>query len=416
MLEGYAEDRSAELSQQTTRRPLVKSYLLETVPPNLEEPHLEEVFHRAGQALIHLDETLFKIHDEVHGKTMGLLEKLVPRHPVIYSTEKAEDIDPWVKRLVLSSPSLDHVWLSGRAFKELLDVIIRLTPGHRFGRVVFQHVNLFEGEERPQPDEEDSDTNVKGRACEELPETEEEAKAMEDDDQSEVVERRDTRFMVVDRLHVLAEKLPKMRGDYSPLHAISQLRFPAPRRGGHDFYYDGKVTNRSDSFTDHRLHLQFVLKLYRKATETTENTAWQSLEQSRVTTAGQQKVLVGAPVRLEFSEPLTQEVFDRFINATFRRKSNKFRLWGNPIKLGPRKVHVYGLDRHLWQPLFLEITDEHIVVIVPYGTCGNSIHRLVTNVQRYLDPGVKVWVGNREYAELLRHDPLIEGIYESRAP
>jgi hypothetical protein len=42
-----------------------------------------------------------------------------------------------------------------------------------------------------------------------------------------------------------------------------------------------------------------------------------------------------------------------------------------------------------------------MVVIVPKGTCGNTIHRLVTNVQQYLDPRVTVYVGDRNYTELI---------------
>jgi hypothetical protein len=70
------------------------------------------------------------------------------------------------------------------------------------------------------------------------------------------------------------------------------------------------------------------------------------------------------------------------------------------------------LDRHLWQPLFLEITDRQIVVIVPQGTCGNTIHRLVTNVQQFLDPGVEVWVGNQPYSDLIQVGPDVGSIYE----
>jgi hypothetical protein len=69
--------------------------------------------------------------------------------------------------------------------------------------------------------------------------------------------------------------------------------------------------------------------------------------------------------------------------------------------LSSTKVHVYGVDQHLWQPVMLELTDRHLYAILPRGTCGNTVHRLVTNVQRFLDPGVSAWIGDRRFEQLI---------------
>jgi hypothetical protein len=417
VLEGYAEERKKDLDQRRTRRPLVKSYLLETGPHNQAEASLDVIFARAGHELKRIDETLYRIFDHNKGKTVGLLEELIQRHPAIYTVEDTKEMDPWVKRLVNFTPALDHLWLSGRAFEELLQTVIRITPGHRFGRLVFQYQGFFEPEET-HPSASYSPTTENGFEAEDDEAEDEDEIAFTDQnfddkwDDDYVPERRSTKFSLIDRLNVIKQKLPEMRALYNPLHSISMLRFPARGRGGHDFYYNGKVTNRSDSFSDHRQHLQFVLKIYKHATEVMEQVAWQGIERTDMTTQGEINTLIGAPVRLEFSEPLSESVFNTFIESTFRRKHSKFRLWGNPIILGPRKVHVYGIDRHLWQQIFLEITDRHIVAIIPQGTCGNSVHRLVTNVQRYLDPGVKVWVGDTKYSELIKVRPDIRSVYD----
>ncbi|WP_157040920.1 hypothetical protein [Roseiflexus sp. RS-1] len=185
------------------------------------------------------------------------------------------------------------------------------------------------------------------------------------------------------------------------MYAISQLRFPSPvGKGGHDFYDNGRVTNRSESFRDHRSHLLFVVRIYEKLLKLTEQHAWYGIQES-VDVPGGFRRLVGAPVTIHFQEPLTQEVFDHWIKATFERRRNKFRLWGHPIRLGPTKVHVYGVDRHLWQPLFLELTTQGLVAILPRGTCGNTVHRLVTNVQRYLDPGATAFIGDIHYTSMV---------------
>ncbi|MDI6735811.1 MAG: hypothetical protein QME42_06415, partial [bacterium] len=69
--------------------------------------------------------------------------------------------------------------------------------------------------------------------------------------------------------------------------------------------------------------------------------------------------------------------------------------------LSSEKVHIYGADRHLWQPIFLELTTRHAIAILPKGTCGNTIHRLVTNIQRYIDSAVEVWIGDWKYNDVI---------------
>ena len=197
------------------------------------------------------------------------------------------------------------------------------------------------------------------------------------------------------------DKLRKLQDIYAPLHAISQLRFPSPAgRGGHDFYDNGKVTNRSDSFRDHRSHLLFVVRIYERLLGMTEEQAWYSVKTS-ASLPGAFRKIVGAPVVIRFQEPLRPQVFDFWVQSTFSRPRNRFRLWGHPIRLGPTKVHVYGLDCHLWHPLFLELTATGCMAIIPSGTCGNTVHRLVTNVQRYLDPGADVYIGNTPYKKMV---------------
>ena len=55
------------------------------------------------------------------------------------------------------------------------------------------------------------------------------------------------------------------------------------------------------------------------------------------------------------------------------------------------------MDRHLWQPFLLEATSRHLLAVLPHGTCGNTVHRLVTNVQRELAPTAKAWLGSEPY-------------------
>lgn len=399
-LEGYALERKEELDFKHITKGLVKSYLLETVPSPSKEPDVESIFQNVGARLDRIDETLYKVWDTKQSRPFGFLEKLIPRHPVLYTTEDVTVSDPWVRRLVNSTHELDRLWISGWTFERLWQKVLEINPRRRYGRLAFEYQSIFEVDSEEVEEDED---------IEELEKEEEPEEKIE-----LYKERRASRFTMVDRLETIQNRLPKLQEIYYPLYSISQLRFPAAGRGGHDFYHNGKVTNRSDSFADHRAHLLYVLKIYKGATEDTEQKAWYSIEKTTLQVQGQFITLHGAPVVMKFKEPLSTETFEKWITSTFQRKRNTFRLWGNPIYIGSKKVHVYGADRHLWQSIFLEITDKHVIAILPKGTCGNTIHRLVTNIQRYVDAGVDVWIGEQNYKDLIAKAVDKRGIkYES---
>lgn len=383
-LDGYSLERKEELDERKTKRPLVKTYLIEVLDgrPSRSEDQTVDLFSRRGLHLTRIEDGLFAVRSEAEGP-IGFLESLRPRIVALYSTLDSKVLDPLVRRLILRSPELDHVWLSGVTFNVLWQMVIRLSAPNRFARIVFTHDSVYEVDSEP-----------------ELSETEEESlePQEETEDSTSVIERRAASFRLVDRVGVVSSKLAEFQRLYAPLYAISQLRFPSPAgRGGHDFYDNGKVTNRSDSFRDHRSHVLFVTRIYEQMLGRMEQQAWYGVTTS-VKQHGEFRKIVGAPVVVRFAEPLSEATFDYWIKSTFERPRNRLRLWGHPIRLGPTKVHVYGLDRHLWRPLFLELTAHGCTAIIPNGTCGNTVHRLVTNIQRYLDPGAKVYLGDQPYA------------------
>jgi len=398
ILDGHSYEGREGLERQRTKKPLVKSYILETVPSDQKQPDLGTLLGAQHATLHQIDETLYRIDQpgfaEVEGSP-GFLE-VFERHPVIYTCHQSKDMDRWVQKFTASHKELDNLWISGRAFQELQGYVFRNRPEHRFGRLVFEHHAIYENRLSSLSSMAETDDEISDET------SAEDVSGDNDKEDDEVFpERRSTKFSVMDRLGKLQEKLPRLQSLYEPFFSISQIRFPARERGGHDLFHWGKATNRSDSFQDHRQHVEHVLQVYRKSTEAAERAIWTRVEKNSVHAEGGSRVILGAPVFFRFSERLSQEVFDAFIVHTFGRAANKFRLWGNPIRMGPCKVHVYGLDRHLWQPIHLEITDAQIIAIVPEGSCGNSIHRLVTNIQHYLDPNVEVKIGDTPYEEFL---------------
>ncbi|OGH06236.1 MAG: hypothetical protein A2W22_05540 [Candidatus Levybacteria bacterium RBG_16_35_11] len=383
LFDGYSIERKEELDQKKTKKGLVKSYLLETVDGFQDTVKtFSDILIPYSSEFSQIDEGLYKVSDKISGKYMGFLESFWDgRYIVFYSLEHSEIIDKWIKNLVLSSPLLDHVWLSGWTFEMLWEKVKELSNPNRFTRIVFEHESIFEI---------DSD----------IDEINNEEEIVDEEDQP-IFERRSSKIALVDRIRLLKDKLSHFQKLYSPMYSITQLRFPSPiAKGGHDFFHFGKATNRSESFRDHRSHVLYILKIYRELIKRTQDIAWYSIEKVSVQKGGEFQKLIGAPLIVEFKDPLNEETFNHFIDSTFRRVKNRFRFWGNPIKLGPKKVHVYGVDKHLWQPIFLEITDKHIIAIIPKGTCGNTVHRLVSNIQIYLDPAAKITLGNKPYREI----------------
>lgn len=220
-----------------------------------------------------------------------------------------------------------------------------------------------------------------------------------------MLERRVARLEIRQRLSWLRQYLANSTifGDLTG--NLVRIRIPALNdRGRYEYYQFGKATNRGSEFIGFRAQLSFLVEtVYSRLIELIEETCTFYVERQPIHHEGSRYVIRGAPVTFKFKKELTEPIFNRFIELTFERGAGKFRLWGNPIRFpGPPKVHVYGLDLHLWQQIYLDMTQSRFVVILPQGTCGNTVNRLATNIQRYLDPEVEIFIGDTPYVDLLR--------------
>ncbi len=386
-LEGYTEPTVAELRDGKLTRKLLKTYMLETARHDHATPELAALFPPHIQ-MHRLDDTLYRVEDATHeGRVVGLLEALEERHPVFYTTLAADDSHKWVRQVVDRNPWLDRLWLSSPILFELWKYVQRTTPAHRYVRLGFEHEAWYE----TASDLGDTDA---AEVDDEEPADDEAAQGF--------VERRRSKVALTERLGVLQEKLPQFRDLYDPMHSLVQLQIPSGSRGGHLLYHDGHATNRSDSFVEHRAAVAQVLGLYRRITEHSEDQLWVD-----TTEVGEDGFTVkGAPVTIQFRQPLSEATFNRFVDLGLKRRTSRFRIGGYVTRRGPTKVHVAAIDRHLWQPFLLEVTSKQLVAVLPRGTCGNTIHRLVTNVQRLLDPSVDVWLGNERYETAVENSML----------
>ena len=376
-LEGLVPRDGEYLESVKPTRQLVQTYMLETARDNHNTPELTDLFPE--RIRIHrLDDTLYRVEDEEHeSRIVGLLEAFNSRHPVFFTTLRAEESSKWVREIVDSNPWLDRLWLSSPILFQLWNHVQSTTSPERYIRLGFNHETRYE-----MPSDLDR-----------FEEYESESVSDHEDSGQSLIERRPSIVTITERLSFLSKRLDSLTENYDPLHSLVQLQIPDADRGGHLLYHNGQITNRSESFIGHRAIAKRIIRFYRHLTEYAENLLWMNAAEQDTGSY----TFCGAPLTIKFSKPLSPTTFERFIDLGFRRKSSRLRIGGFISKHGPTKVHITAIDRHLWQPLLLEVTSKQILGLLPRGTCGNTVHRLVTNVQQDLDPNVEVWLGSETY-------------------
>jgi hypothetical protein len=356
-----------------------------------------DIFTGLGADIRPIDEAFYEISDwEEQTENSrpklfrkGYVEPYDERFFAYYTAEKADKAIPRVNRWITRSPELDSTWFSAHLLHSLWHRDVSQRGDDRFGKLVFKHESIFDMPSDASDQIVDEDDS---------PDFEEDMK-VDNDDRPEQ-ERRKVRSEMRDRIGPIRDVLARLQSTYTPLNALYALRIPSSAtRGSHDLYQEGRITNRSDSFEDHRNTVRYLYRLYSSVLRLTEESAWFAFEE-QMPAANMRASFKGVPLIIQFSETLSGSTFDRWVRLAFRKR-NAFRLWGDPVRFGPTKVHVYGADRHLWQPINLEMTADRLVAILPKGTCGNTFHRLVTNVQRYVCPKIDVWLGAKRFEELM---------------
>ena len=327
------------------------------VSPNSPSTHFD---------IARIDDDLLTVRSAQEELPWAIIETEYPRFPVLYTALPPNEAAVRLNAFQADSSQLDRTWFSSTMYLKLWDRVRDTHPLHRFSSITFEHEQFFARQ-------------TTSREAAALP-----------------IERRKARIKVTERLNHLADSVLPWSGQYSALSSIVQMRIPAPNRGGYDVYHDGRVTNKSDSVALFREEIRDLTYFYDGATRAIEDHLWPVA----TTSAQQSGSTFGMPLVVTFSEPLTDDIFRRWI-STFRRKNNRFRLWGQPISRGPQKVHIYAVDNLLWQTIDLEITPKHLIALLPQGTCGNTVHRLVTAIQRFVDPAIKVNLGNVRYEDAI---------------
>lgn len=369
-----AEGETVHLPTRST----VSAYALETSSPGT--PTKDAL--ASNGILTPIDETLSHLQHLDESHPWALVELDNERFPAIYTALPASLAARRINDLQRGSAILDRTWISSTFLWRLWQHVETTIPEYRFSQITFEHEGIFSNpSSRLQPDRGQQENTA----------------ATADGTPPYASDRRKANLKVTERINVLRDIVLPWREQYNALSSIVQLRIPAYGRGGYDVFHDGRFSNRSDSASAFRDLVRDVIALYAASTTTIEEDTRVRASQPSGTSAA----FAGLPLYMKFSSPLDIQTFRRWI-ATFRRRNNRFRLWGNPLLRGSNKAHIYAVDYHLWQTIDLEISTTHLRAILPQRTCGNVVHRLVTSVQRFVDPAVIVHLGDQTYDAVIQ--------------
>lgn len=154
-----------------------------------------------------------------------------------------------------------------------------------------------------------------------------------------------------------------------------------------DFGVVEEAVNRKGRFAvsgdSLELHLQFVQQVVARY-----STLVRLCEQAAIMFApfdGEQQDggghMTGTPVVVRFS----REIKDlAAFAATLFSARHPFRLWGMP-EIGPETVTVEAVDLHVGQTLSIHIGRDWLRVHLGAGSCGNTVARLIANLQHTFD-------------------------------
>ena len=141
-----------------------------------------------------------------------------------------------------------------------------------------------------------------------------------------------------------------------------------------------------DSFGLHQQIVAGTVDRYRSLVETAEALAlgFEPIAEHGHEDSGGGR-LTGAPIELTFSKPLTD--FDSFLAQILSSRA-PFRLWGVLDSYTSTYAEIDAVDLHVGGRMRIEASREMIRIHLRRGGCGNTIARLISNLQHHVDGNV----------------------------
>ncbi|PUU86952.1 hypothetical protein [Halanaerobium sp.] len=345
-----------EKQRQNINQNLVKTYLIEghinqTDPPSHDD--FLRFFKNKTKDLeykVQLKETeeefLYKLlFDETEFFLDAEKDK---RFFMLHSSERSKSTDTNIDRLLKYIPNFDNVWLSKKLMKSTEDY------------TTWRGISINHDKIDVEKTEENSEKlNLK------------------------INNSSETKVKGLINLLASNEQFSYTTG-ISHLSLLSQEKQDSASRIIDDLRYDGKFSTRGKSFNSHLWLVNKLYTDYKELVYNIEKNYYISIENNK---------LMGLPINIEFKrDDLSAEYI---IKAIFSNKK-PFKLWGYADKIDDGYYKVLAVDLHngnQGNKINFEITKDFISIYLSKKNCGNTIARLVCNIQQYLDSQIKVWGG-----------------------
>jgi len=142
----------------------------------------------------------------------------------------------------------------------------------------------------------------------------------------------------------------------------------------------GRFAASGESSELHFLFVQRVVDRYKRLVTLFEEKAlaWTAFGDAGRDGGGK---ISGAPIVIQFSRPIPD--IGRFVGELFSSR-HPYRLWGTP-RVDSGYAEVEAVDLHVGQALSMDIDREWLRIYLTEGGCGNTIARLVSNLQHSFD-------------------------------
>jgi hypothetical protein len=146
----------------------------------------------------------------------------------------------------------------------------------------------------------------------------------------------------------------------------------------------GKFAVSGDSF---ELHLQFVNAVVSRYSNLVTLCESKALSWSRWSAAEGGGTLTGGPIAVRFSRPIPDQA--AFLEEVFSSRV-PFRLWGRPQTSADGVAEVDAVDLHVGQRLRIDVGEDWMRIYLEAGSCGNTVARLVSNLQHRFDAALSM--------------------------
>jgi len=101
------------------------------------------------------------------------------------------------------------------------------------------------------------------------------------------------------------------------------------------------------------------------------------------------KTLLGEPLVLDFPKPLRN--FEMFVKELVSCKE-PLKIWGIVEDVGKQRVHIEGVDLHTGSRLRFDLTPHFMRIYLAPRACGNTVARLLRNLQAHVDSSIQIRV------------------------